>query len=102
MEEVGQEEGVKVPAGGRLGDRSGDGRLGREVMDQDGQAPDRELAAIEGREVDAVEAEEVRLYGVAVLAEDRDELRQFPAMPSAFWSSPTKSARSETLGFVAL
>jgi hypothetical protein len=38
-------------------------------MNQDRQASGRELAAVVGREVDAVKAEEIHLYGVAVVAE---------------------------------
>jgi hypothetical protein len=53
-------------------------------MDQDGQPPDREPAAPELREVDLIEATKIGLYQVGVIAEKRDERRQFPAMPTAF------------------
>ena len=52
-------------------------------MQEDGEPPDRELAAPEVREIDAVEALEIGFYDVDVIAEEADELRQFPAIPSA-------------------
>jgi len=36
---------------------------------EDGEAPERELAAVEPREVDAVDALKVSLYGVGRLTE---------------------------------
>ena len=71
------------------------------MVDQYGETPEREPAAPEIREVDAVEAEEVRLYGVGVLTEERDERRQFPEIPRAPWRAVTKGSRSATFGSVA-
>jgi hypothetical protein len=66
---IGEEVGDDVPAGFGLAELPSGGGLGREVVDQDREATEREPAAPEVREVDAVEAEEVSLYGAAIVAE---------------------------------
>jgi hypothetical protein len=71
-------------------------------VDQDGEPSDREPPAPEVREVDAVEAEEIRLYGVGVLTDQREEARQFPSTPTAFWRATTRRVAVDTVGFVAL
>jgi len=73
--EVGQEEGVNVPAGGNFARGSGRGGIDREAVDQDGKAPERELASPEVPEVDVVEALKIGFYRVRVLEEQRDERR---------------------------
>jgi len=70
LEEVRQEERVEVPAGSLSGRES---RLGGEVLDEDGEPTEREPAAVEIGEVDAVEAEEVRLERASPIPEDRGE-----------------------------
>jgi hypothetical protein len=71
---VAEEVLLARPWGVAVHDARGRG-VGREVADEDGDAPERELAAVQPREVDAVEALEVGFYGVGVLAEERDERR---------------------------
>ena len=44
-------------------------RVGRQVVEQDGEPSGREPAAVVVREVDAVEAEQIGFNGVAVVAE---------------------------------
>lgn len=97
VEDVGEEE---VGRGEALGDAvlgGPGGRLGREVGDVGTQSPERKLAGPEVREIDAVEATEVGLYGVVVIAEEGDERRQFPSIPAAFWASVKRSLRSPTV-----
>ena len=69
VEEVREEYRVEVPGEVRLGEGAGRGGIQRELVEEYGEAPDREPAAPEVREVDAVEALEVSLYRVGVLAE---------------------------------
>jgi hypothetical protein len=45
------------------------GRVGREIVNQDGEPSDGKLAPPVPREVDAVEALEICLYGVGIVAE---------------------------------
>ena len=82
VEEIREEESVEIPLA-KARDSTNERRLGREVVDQDGELPDGELASPQIREVDAVEAEEVSFYGVAVIAECAGELLQFPEIPRA-------------------
>ncbi|WP_186325243.1 hypothetical protein [Cellulosimicrobium sp. TH-20] len=54
------------------------------MVDEDGEAPKGEVSSPEVGERDAVEALEVRFYGVGVLAQEGEETRQFPETPTAF------------------
>jgi len=71
--DVGEEVLGDAPAGGVEGVVPGCGAVGRELRDEGAQPADGELAAVVGREVDAVEALEVGFDGIGGLAEDRDE-----------------------------
>jgi len=51
----------------------GQGAVGGKVFDEDRKATEREPAAPEVRQVDAVEALEVGLQGVGLMADQRDE-----------------------------
>jgi len=69
VEHVANQVGVDVPAVGGSAEHARDGRVGREVVHERRETPDREPAAPELREVDAVEALEIGFYGVGVLSE---------------------------------
>lgn len=75
---------MDVPALRRLRFDAARSGVERKVRDEDGEPPDGELAAPVARDVDAVEALKIGFYGVGVIAEEADELRQFPATPTAF------------------
>lgn len=64
---------------------------------KNGQATDRQTAAPEIAQVDAVETLKVSLYGVAVVAKKGEERSQFPETPTASWIAPKRSFRSEVL-----
>lgn len=68
LEEVGQEEldsGPTVSAA----ELPHEGGVRREILDQNGQTPERKLTAPVVREVDLVEALKIGLYQVGMLAE---------------------------------
>lgn len=68
VEDVGEEERVDVPAGRGVGEAEAiECGVRREVLDEDGQPSERELAAVEVAEGDAMEPGEVRFDGVARL-----------------------------------
>lgn len=69
MIDIGQEEGVNIPAGRDFARLAGGGGLGGEIVEEDGETPDGEPASPEVREVDTVEALEIGLYRVRVLGE---------------------------------
>lgn len=93
---------MDVPAVRNAARLTGGSGVDGEALDQDGEPSERELASPEVREVDTVEALKIGLYRVGVLEEERDERRQFPAIPRAFWISRTNSFTAPTFGFVAL
>ena len=67
--EVHDDDGLEGDVGRDAGAGSVRGGVGGEVVEQDRQTSGRELAAVVGRDVDAVEADQVGLYSVAVIAE---------------------------------
>jgi hypothetical protein len=69
VEEVRQEDVREGPAVGEIVLDRPDGGARREVREEDREASDREPAAPEVAEVDAVEALEIRLHGVGVVPE---------------------------------
>lgn len=102
MEDVGEEVGVDAPAEGGSGlVRVEEGGVRGQVLDKDGQPPERQLAAPQVREVDAVEAKEVGFYGVALRAEEGGEPQRFPASPSASARAWKRSVRSATRVWVS-
>lgn len=84
VKEVREQEVAQAPAGVDALERGPRGRVGREVLDQDREPTKRQATPVEVAQVDAVEALKVGLYGAAVLAEQGEELVQFPERPRAF------------------
>ena len=75
-------------------DRSGEGRVGREVFGQDAQAAGGESAPVPVEEVGSVVAEQVRLQRLGVLVDQRTEAQPSPSVMPV--SLPYASRIAET------
>lgn len=93
---VGEEELRHAPTGRDAVNGGPGGGAGRDLGQQDRQAPKGQAAPVEVAQVDAVEALEVGLYGVAVVAEEGEERGQFPETPRAFSIVEKRASRSAT------